>query len=549
MTKLLITGGVIYDGSGNEPYKGKIYIEDEFIKKIYREGEGWEELEKIEKEAEIINAEGYVVTPGFLDIHRHCDICPFYGTDFGRAMLAQGITTTVVGNCGFSMVPVSENDDNAEEMFAFAEPVVGPAYRGIHTYGEYMDALDQRKLPVNFASMVGSGTVKTAVKGFSNSPFTEMEMRKATAYIEDALEKGAVGVSAGIMYLPECYNTTEDYVRMLAPMKKYQVPLCVHIRGEGDSMVDSVKEVIEIGKRVGCPVEISHFKSCGMANWKKEIHRAIALIEEARKEGQDVTCDFYPYEGGSTSLTTMVPPAFVNGDMNQALRRMGTKEGAEEFCRSLEVTYEDWDNFAITLGWDRILISGVNKESNQRFVGKMVSEAAIDAGFASSGEFVAWLLHEEDGKVAIINMSMCQDDIDTVAKLPYSTIISDSIYAMTDTPHPRMYGAFPKIIREYVEERHLFTLQEAVRKMTSLPAARMNLAYRGQIKEGYYADINIFVPSEVKDYATFEHPVQLAGGISKCFVNGRLAWADGKMCDDGCGKNLRRIDTPERERR
>lgn len=440
------------------------------------------------------------------------------------------------------MVPVPEDEAKAEEMFAFAEPVVGPAYRGIHTYGQYMDALDKLKLPLNFASMIGSGTVKIAVKGFSNTPFTEAEMKKASDYIEDALEKGAVGVSAGIMYLPECYNSTDDYAKMLAPMEKYHTPLCVHIRGEGDSMVDSVKEVIEIGKKVGCPVEISHFKSCGMANWRKEIHRAIELIEQARKEGQDVTCDFYPYEGGSTSLTTMVPPAFVDGDMNRALERMGTKEGVEEFCKSLEINYDDWDNFAITLGWDRILISGVHKQSNQKFVGKMVSDAAKEYGFESDGAFVAWLLHDEEGKVAIINMSMCQDDIDTVAKLPYSNVISDSIYAVTDTPHPRMYGAFPKIIREYVQERHLYTMEEAIRKMTSLPAARMSIARRGQIAEGYYADINIFDPAELKDHATFEKPVQLASGIAKCFVNGKLAWEDGKLCNDACGKNLRRTD-------
>lgn len=542
MAKLLITNGVIYDGLGNAPFRGKVYIEDEVIKKVFRDGEDTAELETITQEAEIVDAQGKTVTPGFIDIHRHCDIQPFYGTDFGKVMLAQGITTTVAGNCGFSMVPVPQDEAKAEEMFAFAEPVVGPAYRGIYTYGQYMDALDKLKLPLNFASMIGSGTVKIAVKGFSNTPFTEAEMKKASDYIEDALEKGAVGVSAGIMYLPECYNSTDDYAKMLAPMEKYHTPLCVHIRGEGDSMVDSVKEVIEIGKKVGCPVEISHFKSCGMANWRKEIHRAIELIEQARKEGQDVTCDFYPYEGGSTSLTTMVPPAFVDGDMNRALERMGTKEGVEEFCKSLEINYDDWDNFAITLGWDRILISGVHKQSNQKFVGKMVSDAAKEYGFESDGAFVAWLLHDEEGKVAIINMSMCQDDIDTVAKLPYSNVISDSIYAVTDTPHPRMYGAFPKIIREYVQERHLYTMEEAIRKMTSLPAARMSIARRGQIAEGYYADINIFDPAELKDHATFEKPVQLASGIAKCFVNGKLAWEDGKLCNDACGKNLRRTD-------
>lgn len=166
MTKILITNGVIYDGLGNKPFEGNIYIEDELIKKVFKKGEDTPELKEIEKEAEIIDAQGKTVTPGFIDIHRHCDIQPFYGTDFGKVMLAQGITTTVAGNCGFSMVPVPEEEEKAEEMFAFAEPVVGPAYRGIHTYGEYMDALDKIKLPLNFASMIGSGTVKIAVKGF-----------------------------------------------------------------------------------------------------------------------------------------------------------------------------------------------------------------------------------------------------------------------------------------------------------------------------------------------------------------------------------------------
>lgn len=546
MTEKLIINGMIYDGLGNEPFKGTIYIQDELIKKIWKDGEEDSFLKSVEKTSEIIDAQNRAVTPGFIDMHRHCDIQPFFGTDFGKVMLAQGITTAVAGNCGFSMVPVPQDKNKAEEMYAFAEPVVGPAYREIHTYEEYMAALDQKKLPLNFASMIGTGTVKIAVKGFSDSPFTKEEMKQATYYIEDALKRGAVGVSAGIMYLPECYNSTDDYANMLAPMRNYKAPLCVHIRGEGDSMVDSVKEVIEIGRKVGCPVEISHFKSCGMANWRKEIFRAIALIEEARKEGQDVTCDFYPYEGGSTSLTTMVPPAFVAGDMNRALERMGTKEGTEEFCRSLEKTYDDWDNFAITLGWDRILISGVSKPENQKFVGKMVSAASKEYGFESDGAFVAWLLHEEDGKVAIINMSMCQDDIDTVARLPYSNIISDSIYAVTDTPHPRMYGAFPKAIREYACERRLLTLQETIRKMTSLPASRMNLAGRGQLTEGCYADINIFAPDELKDHATFENPVQLASGIYKCFINGQLAWedngTDSGFFRDDCGKNLRRAD-------
>lgn len=539
MTKKLITNGMIYDGLGNAPFEGDIYIEDDKIKQVWKKGGEespvWNETEIIE----VIDAAGKAVTPGFIDIHRHCDVAPFWGTGFGEAMLAQGITTAVAGNCGFSMVPLPEDSEAAEEMIAFSDPVYGPMYRGIHTYKEYMAELDQRKLPLNFASMIGSGTVKTAIKGFENKPFTDEEMEKAARIIEEALEEGAVGASSGIMYLPECYNSTEEFVRLLKPLGKYGVVLCCHIRGEGDSMVESVKEIIEIGRQIGCPVEVSHFKSCGMKNWKKDIFRAIEVIEDARKAGQDVTCDFYPYVGGNTPLTTMVPPAFVNGDMNRTLERLGTKEGAEEFCKSLELTYDDWDNFSILLGWNRILISGVNKPESQKYKGKYVTEAAEEEGM-SSGEFVAKLLHDEEGKVAVINMSMCQEDVDTVAQLPYSSVISDSSYAVTDAPHPRMYGAFPKIIREYVNERHVLTMEDAIRKMTSLPADRMQLAKRGQIKEGYFADINIFDPERFRDNATFEKPVQLASGLYRCYINGELAWAEEHVCNDGCGRNLRR---------
>ena len=540
LTKLLIKNGLIYDGSGQNPFHGNIYVEDRLIKRIWK-GHGVETEPKIiPDEVEVVDAEGKMVTPGFVDIHRHCDIRPFFGTDFGVPLLAQGITTVVVGNCGFSMVPVSEDEARREDMEAFAAPVMGTAYSGIHTFETDMRELDRRKLPVNVASMIGTGTVRTAVKGFSDTPFTDDEMAKACSCIEAALVWGAVGVSAGIMYLPECYNSVDDYVRMLSPLKEYGVPLCVHIRGEGDSLVDSVREVIEIGRRVGCPVEISHFKSCGMSNWRKEIHRAIALIETARKDGQDVTCDFYPYQGGSTALTTMIPPAFVAGDMKQALEKLGTREGVEEFGRALDVTYRDWDNYAISLGWDKIMISGVTKKENQKFVGKMVSDITEEYHFSREADFVAWLLHDENGKVAIINMSMCREDTDTIAKLPYSCVISDSIYGKTDTPHPRMYGAFPKIIREYVLERGVLTMQEAVRKMTSLPAERMKLVCRGMIKEGYFADINIFSPEKVRDLATFQHPTQLAQGMWKTFVNGQLAWSEGRMILDAGGRNLHR---------
>lgn len=532
MSSILIKDGLIYDGLGGKPYVASMLISDGIIKAIGTELD--------ETADEIISASGMVVTPGFVDIHRHCDAKPFNSDTFGEAMLTQGITTTVVGNCGISMTPASEDNERTREMYAFDEPVLGPLSMNlVRTYKEYMSALDQMKLPVNMASMIGTGSVKISVKGFSDTPYTEEEMKAAVALVEDAMKEGAAGVSVGIMYLPECYSSADEFGRLLEPVGRYGGIVTAHIRGEGDSMVDSVREIIEIGRKANCAVEISHFKSCGMANWRKEIYKAIALIEEARAKGQDVTCDFYPYEGGSTALTTMIPPVFVKGDMNSALERMGTAEGIKELQKACAVLYDDWDNFAITLGWDRILISGVVREHNLKFIGKTVSEAAELFGFEDAVACAAYLMNDEDGKTAIINMSMCQDDIDAVAKLPYSLVISDAIYADTDTPHPRMYGAFPKIIREYVRERHVYTMEEAIMKMTALPAKRMNLKGRGRLEEGCFGDVNIFDPEVFRDNATFSEPAQKATGLSYCIINGNIALRDGIPVKECYGVNIR----------
>lgn len=532
MSSILIKNGLIYDGLGGAPYQGCVFVKDGLIA-----GVGAEPDEPADM---VIDAKGMAVTPGFIDIHRHCDVKPFEGSGFGEVLLTQGITTAVVGNCGISLTPASEDDARAREMYAFDEPVLGPIAAGtVRTYKDYMNALDQMELPVNLASMIGTGAVKITVKGFADTPYTEAEMAEAVRLVEDAMKEGAAGVSVGIMYLPECYSSAQEFGRLLEPVGRYGGVVTAHIRGEGDSLADSVKEIIEIGKLAGCAIEISHFKSCGMANWKKGIHRAIALIEEARAAGQDVACDFYPYEGGSTALTTMLPPVFVKGDMSGALKRLGTDEGVEQLRQACGRLYDDWDNYAITLGWDRILISGVGNEHNRKFVGKTVTEAAEQFGYEDAVACAAHLMHDEEGRTAIINMSMCQEDIDTVAKLPYSLVISDSIYADTDTPHPRMYGSFPKIIREYVRERHVYTMEEAIMKITSLPAKRMKLEGRGRIEPGSFADLNIFNPAVFRDHATFSDPARLATGLSWCIVNGEVALKDGVVTGVCRGKNIR----------
>ena len=533
MTKIVIKGASVIDGTGRDAYRADVVVEGDKISGIINPS--------VKFSADVvIDAGGMVITPGFIDIHRHCDVMPFYGTQFGDVMLAQGITTTVVGNCGISMTPVSKDPELAQETYNFDEPVLGPSFTSIRTFHDYLIQLEKVNLPLNFLAMIGTGNVKIAVKGFSDTPYTPEEMRLAQTLINEALEEGAPAISSGIMYLPECYSTSDEFVSMLAPLGKRHGLLTSHIRGEGDSMVDSVREVIDITKRTGCALEISHFKSCGMKNWRKEIHRAIDLIEEARAQGQDVTCDFYPYDGGSTALTTMLPPVFVAGNMRRALQKLGTKEGIDEFRKAASISYADWDNFCLTLGWNRILIAGVAKQQNKKFLGLDVVTAAERFGFKDAYSLAGYLMHDEDGKTAIINMSMCQDDIDTVAKLPYSIIVSDSIYAKTDTPHPRMYGTFPKVIREYVNERHLITLENAIHKMTELPAKRMKISQRGVVKEGNFADLNVFDSSIFRDNATYKAPTRLATGLSYCLINGKIVCKDGKTIINNAGRVIRK---------
>lgn len=532
MSSLLIKNGMLYDGLGGEGFPADLFIAGDRIKGIG----------KIDAQAdEIIDAGGKAVCPGFVDIHRHCDAKFLQNGDFGDTELAQGITTVVAGNCGMSLTPSPKDAAGAKEMYDFMEPVLGSGARALalSSYPGYLDRLDRASLPFNTASMIGTGSVRITVKGFSDTPFVPDELKTAERLVEEALEAGAAGVSTGIMYLPECYGTVGEYVGMLKPAGRMNRVVASHIRGEGDSLVSSVNEILAIGAGAGCPVEISHFKACGIDNWRRSIHEAINLIEKARSEGQDVTCDFYPYEGGSTALTTMLPPTFLAGSLTAALKRLGTQEGVEAFRRASRRSYTDWDNYGVTLGWDRILISSVFRERNRKFLGLTVAEASRRFGFEDAEACAAYLMHDEEGKTAIINFSMCQDDIDAVARLPYSIIISDAIYADTDTPHPRMYGAFPQIIREYVNERGVLSLGKAIRKMTALPAKRMKLKDRGVLAVGAYADVIMFDPERFRDNATFTDPARLSEGLSLSVINGRVVWRDGRREARGAGRNLR----------
>lgn len=533
--KKLLVNGCVYDGRGQEAVYADILIENDRIAKIGKN------LDTSLADY-IYDADGKAVVPGFVDMHRHCDKSPFENGRYGDVLLRQGITTVATGNCGISMYPVGEDIEAVRQMQDYYAPVLGniSAYTALNTYNRYMERLSQESLPVNTAALIGMGAIRIAVKGFSKNKFTRKEIIQCKQIIENAMIKGCPGVSIGLMYLPECYETVEELGEILSPVGSYDGIVTVHIRGEGDSLVKSVQEAIEIGKRAGCRLEISHFKACGVKNWNREIFRAIELIEKAKENGQSVDCDFYPYDCGSTTLMSMIPPAFVEGNIPEALNKMKTENGKEMLRKMLSYAYNDWDNYAISLGWDKVVISAASQEKNQRAIGKTIPEIKKIFGYSDEIEAVCELLTSENGTVAIIIRSMDQGDVDTVAALPYSCLISDAIYAETNRPHPRMWGAFPRLIHDYVNERKILTFEEAIKKMTSIPAERLKIKERGRIEEGYFADINVFDPKVFRDKASYTEPTQYAEGLSYCFVNGELVVENDKVLSGKAGKVLYR---------
>lgn len=518
------------DGSGGVPYEGDVLLAGDRILAV-----GPMLAQTADR---VIDAAGRVLCPGFVDIHRHLDARAIANWG-GETELRQGITSTVVGNCGFSLAPNSTAYRQAQR--AFDEPILGRLPEQYpDTFPAYLQALAAVDLPLNIGAMIGAGSVRISLQGFADARLAGDSMRQARDMLRQALELGAAGVSMGIMYLPEFYADRAEMAEMLMPLKGTSAPAVMHIRGEGDSLVSSVQEALDIARIAGCALHISHFKSCGVDNWRREIHKAIDLMEEARGEGRDVTCDFYPYTGGSTGLNTMLPPEFVAGDMDRAIARLGTPEGVEHLRIALTKRYDAWDNFALMLGWERILISSVLKPNNRQYLGRNVAEAASANGFPDAVALAAHLLHDEQGATAIINMSMCQDDVDTIARLPYAMAISDAIYADTPTPHPRLYGAMPRVLRDMVAERKVLDLPTAVRKMTALPAWRMGLAGRGRLAPGCMADVLVFDPVMFRDHATFEDPARLATGLGWSFINGIPVVQDDQVLTSCAGRRLLR---------
>ncbi len=514
---LKITNANICDGKNTELFMGDILVENCKIKDIGR----------FNCECErVIDAKGLLATPGFVDTHRHFDFEVTENPSFGHTELAQGITTAICGNCGLAPYPC--NIKIQEPQYSFLAPCLGTTVNDViyDNVGDFLAEIAKEKRYLNTGALSATGAIKTSVKGFSNSPFTQKEMEIAQYLLSTAMQEGALGISCGLMYPPECYTTADEYVRLLSVSAKYDKILTSHIRCESTDLSAHVHEIIDIGKRANLRVNISHFKSVGVKNWHDEIYKSIEIIEKERALGYEVSVDFYPFLGGSTTLISLIPPTFTDKGTGDTLRRLELKSEVDLLEKEIYMVHKSWGNMVLDIGWDRIIISGLTLDKNKVYCGKSIASICEEYNFDTPVKFISELLVEEKGKVSIIVMSICQEDLDTIVSLNYSALISDALYGSADFPHPRLNASFSKLLREYVRDRKILTLPQAINKMTAMPADRFSMPQKGRIEIGADADINIFNLDDISDNANFSTPTLLSTGMKHVIIGGETVFSD-----------------------
>ena len=522
MFERVLKGGTLIDGTGKAGFVADIAFDKEKVAAIGQDLHGKEEL----------SVSGYTVAPGFIDIHRHGD-AEVFRPGFGELELAQGLTSIVNGVCGLSLAPFG--DAHRDALLRYLQPVTGELDPNIPTgsMGDYLGAL--KNLPINVGMMVGGGTVRSDVCGYV--PEDPTDYAPIHKRIEAALAQGALGVSLGLGYAPECFYSTDSLIRALAPLQDSTYPIAVHMREEGDMVCEAIQEMITVAKTLNCPLRISHLKAMGMRNWGKKIPTALSIMDRARQEGVDVSCDVYLYEAGSTQLLHLLPPDYLAGGVDAIVERLRRPEKINELRHRI-ATGRDFDNIAQMIGWDNIIVSSLPSAEYQRLIGKTMNEISEILSMDPTA-CLCKLLADERCAVTMIDKINSEEDICTILRDPYSSVISDATYPAKGLPHPRVYGTYPRLIERYVLDKKVLTLEEAVRKATALPAKAMGLQGKGLLQPGFDADIAVFRPEDLRENSTFMEPRQLSTGMEYVFVAGQIAYHRGKATGTTAGSVLK----------
>jgi N-acyl-D-amino-acid deacylase len=521
---LIIKNGLIIDGSGHPGFLGDVGIRGDRIELI---GHGISLPSQ-----RMIDARGLVVAPGFIDVHSHADTIALVDPT-EDSKIQQGVTTECIGNCGLSLAPLTK------EHFSPLQKYVAPFLGGAHlnwdweTMGQY---LDQIKGPsCNIAALVGHGTVRIAAMGMENRGPTSHELEEMKDLVSESLDQGAFGLSSGLIYPPGVFAKTDELIELCKMVAKKGGLYAIHIRGESNALLEAVDEAIEIGQKSGVSVQISHHKAGGKKNWGK-VKETLDRVEKARSQGINIHLDVYPYTAGSTMLASILPPWMHDGGIDQALKRLKDSQIRLRIQEEMEQGIKGWENFVEFAGWEGIVIAFCEKE--KELEGKSILQIANERD-REPAETAFDILLEEAGKVVMVIYAMSEEDVRTVMRHPLVMIGTDGI-PTSGKPHPRAYGTYPRVLGKYVREEKIFSLEEAVRKMTSLPAQKFGIKERGRIAEGMIADLVIFNPSTIQEKSTYLNPHEKPEGIEYVLVNGSITLERTRLLDSQKGQVIRK---------
>lgn len=496
---VLIRNGTIVNGTGNNWFYGDIAVANGKILAIGK---------NISYNAQTtIDAGGLIVAPGFIDVHTHIE-----GDEdkdpMARSFIYDGVTTVVAGNCGSSNINL----------------------------GRYFNWLDSLKLSINVATLIGHNDVRKAVMGRANRAPSAAELAKMRQLVERAMKDGAAGLSTGLIYIPGTYSKSDEIVSLAQVAAQYNGVYATHMRSEGNKVADAIREALQIGREAKIPVEISHFKLSGQQNWGRS-KETVAMVENARKEGIDVTIDQYPYTASSTSISTLLPSEVLADGQDSIRARLQRPEVRKyvisDMLKSLKQRKLKHFSYAVVAyykpdtSYNGKSIETINRMMGRRHKAREEALTVIDIMM--------------NGGASAVFHGMGEGDVQYIMKYPYNMFASDASIRILNAgmPHPRGYGTNARVLARYVREENVLTLEEAIRRMTSLPAQKFHLTDRGLLREGMAADIVIFDPQKVQDRATFDKPHAYSTGFAYVLVNGRITVNNGTHTGERAGKPLR----------
>ncbi|RPH98197.1 MAG: D-aminoacylase [Lysobacterales bacterium] len=511
---LLIRNGTVFDGDGGPGFVADIAIRGDRIVAV---GEPGSEIEG--EAAEVIDATGLAVTPGFINMLSWATETLI---EDGRSQsdIRQGVTLQVMGE-GWSMGPL--NPAMKEEALGMQSDI---RYEiGWTTLGEYLQYLEDRGISTNVASFVGATTLRIHEIGYADRPPTPDELARMEALVAQAMEEGALGVGSSLIYAPAFYSSTEELIALSRVAARYGGRYISHIRSEGADLLDAVEELIAIAREADIGAEIYHLKTAGKDNWNK-LEDVFRMVEAARAEGLDITADMYTYTAGATGLDVAMPPWVQEGGHAAWVERLRDPDVRARVVAEIRQPGDGWENLYHAAGGpENLLLLGFRNDALKHLTGKTLAEAAALRG-ATPEDTIIDLVIEDDSRVATAYFIMSEDNIAKKIRQPWMAFGSDAESLapegvfLKSNPHPRAYGNFARLLGKYVREQQVISLPEAIRRLTTLPADNLGLAGRGRLQPGYHADIAVFDPATISDHATFTEPHRFATGMHHVIVNG-----------------------------